>query len=123
MAPMIQRILGVRSVVTFGLAVLFGIAALAQGNFAGTWQGKTPAGAPVLMELTTKGSTITGTITIDKQKGKVRVNKTAGNMLHFDAGMEGVTNAFTAELKDGGLSVIRISPHGPSAPLVLKRAK
>ena len=120
---MIQRILGARSVVTFGLAVLFGIAVLAQGNFAGTWQGKTPAGAPVRMELAAKGSTITGTITIDKQKGKVRVNKTAGNTLHFDAGMEGVTNAFTAELKDGGLSVIRISPHGPSAPLMLKRAK
>jgi hypothetical protein len=121
---MITRILGLRSLVAVGLAVVFGIAAFAQGSgFAGTWRGKTPAGAPVLMELASTDGKVTGTITIDKQKGKVRANKTAGNTLHFDAGMDGVTNAFTAELKDGGLSVIRISPHGPSAPLVLTRAK
>ena len=123
MTRMIERTLGIRSVASFGLAVMFGIATLAQGGFAGTWQGKTPAGAPVLMELTASDGKVAGTITIDKQKGKIRANKMDASTLHFDAGMDGVTNAFTAELKDGGLSVIRISPHGPSAPLVLKRTK
>ena len=123
MSPMIRRISGFRSLATLGLVLVFAAAAAAQGGFAGTWQGKTPAGAPVMMQLTSTAGTLAGTITIDKDKGKVRVHKTAGNTLHFDAGMEGVTNAFTAELKDGSLSVIRISPHGPSAPIVLKKAK
>jgi hypothetical protein len=114
---------GIRSVVTLAVTLVLASAALAQDGFAGTWQGKTPAGAPVLMQLASNAGTLAGTITIDKEKGKVRVHKTAGSTLHFDAGMDGVTNAFTAELKDGGLSVVRISPHGPSAPLVLKRVK
>ena len=95
----------------------------AQAGLAGRWEGKTPLGGEVAMDATVKGDVLTGMLKIDKQHESIRGGKIVKDTFTFNVALGGVANVFSGELKNGQVSIVRVSPDGPSAPLLLKRAK
>lgn len=95
----------------------------AQGGLAGRWEGKTDLGGEVSMDATVSGDVLTGMFKIDKQHESIRNGTITGNTFTFNVALGGVANVFSGELKDGQVSIVRVSPDGPSAPLLLARAK
>ena len=98
-------------------------AAEAPAGLAGRWEGKTELGGDVAMDSTVNGDVLTGMFKIDKQNESIRNGKIVNGTFTFNVALGGVANVFSGELKEGKLSIVRLSPDGPSKPLLLTRAK
>ena len=97
-------------------------AAAAQTAVSGKWEGRTPGGSAVLLDMTAKGATLTGTMTVDGEKAPLTDGKVTKNTVAFVVTLGGGTEAFSGEVAGDELKIWRDS-RGPAAGVVLKRVK
>jgi hypothetical protein len=70
---------------------------VAQRGVAGSWQGRTPGGDPVGLELAVKAADLTGTMTVGGQKAALEKGRVSKDRFTFTVTMGGGTEAFTGE--------------------------
>ncbi len=94
----------------------------AQTGLTGKWQGKTPMGSDVLLDLSVEQETLTGTLTIRGETETITDGKVSKNTFTFKVTHEDQTQAFTGEF--GGSEIKMWTDRGGSASaVVLKRVK
>lgn len=118
-----RTIRAARVAVAAALMMALALVANAQSGIAGKWEGKTPAGGQVVLDATVQGEVLTGMFRIDQQHERIRGGKIEKGRFTFNVALGGVANVFTGELKSSQISIVRVSPDGPSAPILLSRAK
>ena len=104
------------------VAILLSITAAAQARLGGKWEGQTPGRQSVVLELTTNGEALTGTMTVGAEQAPIENGKTSKTTVSFSVAMEGATERFTGELAGDELK-IWMDDRGPSSAIVLKRVK
>ena len=107
---------------TLALGLALSMLLRAQGALTGQWQGQTPNGASILMELTAKGSDLTGTMMVGPQKSAIESGKISKNTFTFGVAMGGDTERFTGEITGDEIKMW-MDDRGPSTAITLKRVK
>ena len=97
-------------------------AARAQSGVVGKWQGVTGGDASLTLDLTVKGTALTGTLTRDGQKSALSDGKVSGNAISFKATLNDKSEGLSGELKNDELHVW-LDRQGPSRAIVLTRVK
>ncbi len=113
-----ERLTSVIAAIVLTAAVL----ARAETGLTGTWQGETDGGASIVLDLTVKGTTLTGTLVRDGQRTPLSNGKVSKNTFTFKATLNERTEGFSGELAGGPIR-IWLDRQGPSKAIVLKRAK
>ena len=111
----------------FATTLLLACAAIAgaqsgQSAMTGKWQGDTDGGAALLLDVTVKGETLTGTLTRNGQGSPLSEGKVAKNAFSFKATLNDRTEGFSGEHKGDEIR-IWLDRQGPSKPVVLTRVK
>jgi hypothetical protein len=104
------------------MAVLCVITTLAQASLTGTWQGETPNGAQLVLDLTAKESAVTGSLTRDGQTAPVSDGKVSKSTFTFSAQVNDRTEKFSGELAGDEIK-LWLDRQGPERAIVLKRLK
>jgi hypothetical protein len=93
-------------------------------TLTGRWQGATPNGVPLELNLTVTDKALTGTVIRDGQTIDITDGTVSGNSFTFKAKLGEEAERLSGEL-DGGGDQIRVwlERQGPSAAVVLKRVK
>ena len=102
------------------IAVVLPASVFAQAAMTGKWQGKTPNGFQVELDLTATEKELTGTFTRNGQSITITDGKVSKNTFTFKATMNDQTQGFTGEI-DGDQIKFWMDRQGPSAAAVLKR--
>ncbi len=111
-----------RIAITTILLLVLPIMLSAQTGLTGKWQGKTPMGSDVLLDLSVEQETLNGTLTINGETETITDGKVSKNMFTFKVTHENRTQAFTGEF--GGSEIKVWTDRGGSASaVVLKRVK
>ena len=105
-------------------AVLLSFAAIGytQSPVTGRWEGATPNGTPLVVELTATETALTGTITRRDESAPITEGKVSKNTISFKATLGEVTEAVSGEVKGDELR-LWLDRQGPENAAVLKRAK
>jgi hypothetical protein len=94
----------------------------AQTGLTGKWQGKTPMGSDVLLDLSVEQETLNGTLTIRGETETITDGKVSKNTFTFKVTHDDQTQAFTGEF--GGSEVkLWTDRVGSASAAVLKRVK
>jgi hypothetical protein len=94
----------------------------AQTGLTGKWQGKTPMGSEVLLDLSVEQETLKGTLTISGETETITDGKVSKNTFTFKVTHDSQTQAFTGEF--GGSEIkIWTDRGGAASAAVLKRVK
>jgi len=110
-------------ILTGCLIVLLLVAGVhAQAALTGKWQGTTPNGAPLLLDLTATETALTGTLTRSDETVTISDGKVSKNRFTFKATLNDQTEAFTGDLAGDEISVW-LDRQGPEKGVVLKRVK
>jgi hypothetical protein len=96
--------------------------AVAQAGLTGTWQGSTPNGATLVLDLTEKDATLTGTLTRNDEKVAIADGKVKGSTFSFNATLQEQKEAFSGEIKGDELR-IWLDRRGPESAVTLARVK
>jgi hypothetical protein len=104
------------------LVIALSAVLVAQESATGRWQGKTPNGASILLELAAKGNDLTGTMTVGAQKSAIENGKVSKNTFNVRVTMRGGTEEFTGEI-NGDEIKMWMADRGPSSAITLKRVK
>jgi len=104
------------------IALTYSMVAHAQAALTGTWQGETNAGAEIVLDLSVKGTALTGTLTRNGVSTPLSEGKTSKNTFTFKAKVGDQIEAFSGELADSHIKVW-LDRQGVSTAIVLKRAK
>jgi len=106
------------------LALVLALPALlaAQATLTGRWQGQTPGGAALVLELTSKGASLTGAMTVGTQKAAIENGTVAKTTFAFSVTLEGGTEAFTGEVAGDDMK-LWMDDRGPSSAIRLTRGK
>lgn len=104
------------------LVLVLTAVALAQATLTGKWQGTTPGGSPVELNLTATDTALTGTLSHDTEAIPIADGKVSKNTFTFKATLNGDTQGFTGEFADDEIKVW-MDRQGPENTVVLKRAK
>ena len=102
--------------------LLFAALVPAQGAIAGKWQGETDNGAQIVLELTVKGTALTGTFARRGQAAAIEDGKVSKNTLTFRVKVGDQTEALTGEVA-GDQIRLWLDRQGPSGAVVLARVK
>jgi hypothetical protein len=92
----------------------------AQSAITGKWQGKTPNGFEMDLDLAATQQELTGTFTRNGQSSAITDGKVSKNTFTFKVTMNDQTHGFTGEI-DGNQIKVWTDRQGPSAAAVLKR--
>ena len=111
----------------FTTALLIAGAAIAgaqsgQSPMTGKWQGDTDGGAALLLDVTVKGETLTGTLTRNGQGTPLSEGKISKNAFSFKATLNDRTEGFSGEYKGDEIRVW-LDRQGPEKAVVLTRVK
>ena len=111
----------------FTTALLIACAAIAgaqsgQSTMTGKWQGDTDGGAALLLDVTVKGETLTGTLTRNGQGTPLSEGKISKNTFSFKATLNERTEGFSGEYKGDEIRVW-LDRQGPEKAVVLTRVK
>ena len=111
----------------FTTALLAACAAIAgvqsgQSTMTGKWQGDTDGGAALLLDVTVKGETLTGTLTRNGQGTPLSEGKISKNAFSFKATLNERTEGFSGEYKGDEIRVW-LDRQGPEKAVVLTRVK
>ena len=111
----------------FTTALLIAGAAIAgaqsgQSTMTGKWQGDTDGGAALLLDVTVKGETLTGTLTRNGQGTPLSEGKISKNAFSFKATLNDRTEGFSGEYKGDEIRVW-LDRQGPEKAVVLTRVK
>jgi hypothetical protein len=112
---MMKRVLTVTLIAVVLPASVFG-----QSAMTGKWQGKTPNGFQVELDLTATEKELTGTFTRNSQSITITDGKVLKNTFTFKATMNDQTQGFTGEI-NGDQMKFWVDRQGPSAAAILKR--
>jgi opacity protein-like surface antigen len=93
-----------------------------QTTMTGKWQGDTDAGAALLLDVTVKGETLTGTLTRNGQGSPLSEGKITKNAFSFKATLNERTEGFSGEYKGDEIR-IWLERQGPTKAIVLTRVK
>ena len=94
----------------------------AQESITGTWQGTTPAGMSILLDVVAKGDALTGTMTVGKQTSTIENGKVSKKTFTFSVTLGGGTEAFTGEITLPDIKMW-MDDRGPSTAITLTRVK
>ncbi len=103
-------------------SLLMAVVAAAQGTVTGIWQGATDSGAAITLDLTAKGTTLTGTLIRNEAKSVISDGKVTKKTITFKATLNEQTEAFSGEL-DGEQLKVWLDRQGREAAITLKRSK
>ena len=114
----------------FTTALLFACTAIAgaqsgqpgQATMTGKWQGDTDGGNALVLDVTVKGETLTGTLTRNGQGSPLSVGKITNNTFAFKATLNERTEGFSGEHKGDEIR-IWLDRQGPEKAVVLTRVK
>ena len=108
----------------FTTAILLACTAMAgaQSTMTGKWQGDTDGGAALVLDVTVKGETLTGTLTRNDQSSPLSDGKVTKNTFTFKATLNERTETFSGEHKGDEIR-IWLERQGPSKAVVLTRVK
>jgi hypothetical protein len=96
--------------------------AAAQASLTGKWQGETPGGSSLALDLTVKDTTLTGTLTRETETSPISDGKVTKDTFTFKATLGGQTEAFAGELKGDQLR-IWLERQGPAKAVTMTRVK
>ena len=96
--------------------------AAAQSTLTGKWQGGTDGGASIVLDLTVKEETLTGTLTRDGQSSPLSDGKVTKNTFSFKATLNEKAEGLSGELKGDEIH-IWLDRQGPAKAVVLTRVK
>lgn len=102
------------------LCAVCALAAQTASGFAGTWQGETATGRRIVLDVTVKGSQVTGTFTLVQQTVEITDAKVDDKTLSFTVALEGRTPMIAGELVGKQLKLV---VDGVSNPVLLTRVK
>jgi hypothetical protein len=91
-------------------------------TMTGKWQGDTDGGAALLLDVTVKGETLTGTLTRNGQGSPLSEGKITRNAFSFKATLNERTEGFSGEHKGDEIR-IWLDRQGPEKAVVLTRVK
>lgn len=111
-----------RTALTTALVLACAVMAAAQSTLTGKWQGDTDGGAALVLDVTVKGETLTGTLTRNDQSSPLSDGKVTKNTFTFKATLNERTDTFSGELKGDEIH-IWLDRQGPSKAVVLTRVK
>jgi hypothetical protein len=111
-----------RTACTAALLLACTVIAAAQSPLTGKWEGATDGGASILLDLTVKGDTLTGTLTRDGQSSPLSEGKVTKNTFSFKATLNEKAEGLSGEIKGEEIHVW-LDRQGPSRPVVFKRVK
>jgi hypothetical protein len=94
----------------------------AHAGLTGKWQGQTPNGFELVLDLTAKETALTGTLTRDGQPTTITDGKVSKNTFTFKATLNDQTEGFTGEL-DGDQITVWLDRQGRERAAILKRVK
>jgi hypothetical protein len=93
-----------------------------QTTMTGKWQGDTDGGAALLLDVTVKGETLTGTLTRNGQGSPLSEGKITKNAFSFKATLNERSESFSGEYKGDEIR-IWLERQGPTKAIVLTRVK
>jgi hypothetical protein len=102
--------------------LMLGAPAAAQNTLTGTWQGETNAGASVQIDLTAKGTTLTGTLTRNGRSTPISDGKVSKDTFTFKATLNEQSEGFSGE-RSGDELRVWLDRQGRETAIVLRRAK
>ncbi len=111
-----------RLVATTALVLTCVLIGHAQALLTGKWQGETPSGSSLTLDLTVKGTTLMGTMTRGGDRIVLSDGQVSKNSFTFKAKMNDQTEGFSGELTGDQLTVW-LDRQGVSNAVVLKRVK
>ena len=97
-------------------------AAQAQAGLTGQWQGETPNGMSVVLDLKATDTTLTGTLTRNGEPSTITEGKVTKNTFTFKAVLGEQMEAFTGEVEGDQIN-IWLDRTGRERTVVLKRVK
>lgn len=111
-----------KAAITTILLLAFPVMLCAQTGLTGKWQGKTPMGSDLVLDLSVEKETLTGTLTINGETETITDGKVSKNMFTFKVTHDNQTIGFTGEF---GRDEIKLWPDwgGAARAEVLMRAK
>jgi hypothetical protein len=104
------------------MALALAAVVYAQSALTGKWQGETPNGAVIVLDLTATETALTGTLTRNGQPATVTDGKVSKNTFTFKATINDQAEGFTGELAKDEMKVW-LDRQGPERAAVLKRVK
>jgi hypothetical protein len=104
------------------LAIAVAVTVHAAGTLTGRWQGVTDGGATLVLDLTVKGTALTGTFSRNGQTSKLTDGKVAKNSFTFKASINERTDTFSGQFDDDQIKMW-LERQGPSKAVVLKRVE
>jgi hypothetical protein len=113
-----------KRILTGGLIVLLLVATgvHAQATLTGKWQGTTPNGAVLVLDLTATETAVTGTLTRNDETVKITDGKVSKNKFTFAATLNDQKEAFTGDLAGDEITVW-LDRQGAEKAILLKRVK
>lgn len=94
----------------------------AQDTLTGKFQGTTPNGAKLTLDLTATDTALSGTLTRDDEAVKITDGKVQGKTFTFKATVGGKDEAFSGELAGNDIKVW-LDRRGPEGAVTLSRVK
>src|SRR3990170_1225141 len=91
-----------------------------QATLTGTWQGETNGGAVLVLDLTVKGTELTGTLTRNDVSTTISEGTVSKNTFTFKATLGDQIEAVSGELADNQIKVW-LDRQGASTAIVLNR--
>jgi hypothetical protein len=108
------------SIVAIGL--MAAVPVTAQATIAGKWQGQTNGGASVVLELTLKGTSLTGTLTRNDQSTPITDGKVSDETFTFNAKLNETVEGFSGE-RSGDQLKVWLDRQGRETAILLQRVK
>ena len=93
-----------------------------QTTMTGKWQGDTDGGAALVLDITVKGETLSGTLTRNGQAAPLSEGKVTKNAFTFKATLNERTDTFSGEHKGDEIR-LWLDRQGPAKAVVLTRVK
>jgi len=112
----------IRTAAAAALVLAWATVTLAQATLTGMWQGETPNGAVLVLELEVKGTALSGTLARNGVSTTLAEGKVSNNRFTFKATLNGETESFSGEHADNQIKVW-LDRQGAEAAIVLKRVK
>jgi hypothetical protein len=106
--------------VVVGLLCAACVVIQAQTGLSGKWQGATPSGRPIVLDVQVNKQRLTGTLTVNQQSSDISDRKVEDKTFSFVATVEGRTATFNGRLLG---EEVELAPEGGPGPVTLKRVK
>ena len=104
------------------LAIAVAVTVHAAGTLTGRWQGVTDGGATLVLDLTVKGTALTGTFSRNGQTSKLTDGKVAKNSFTFKASINERADTFSGQFDDDQIKMW-LERQGPSKAVVLNGSR